>query len=112
MSCVDTKNHLLSAINDAGDSHTLCIVCETIIVPVLTHTEGFWIELTYCYKAAEIADRCIAQLDHYIHTCQHHKTHQKLANMRLTMMKLGDRYRYLQAHRGDTNPVVAHCHAG
>ena len=99
MSCIDTKDHLLSLINDAGDSNTLCIVCETIIVPILTHTEGFWIELTYCYKAAEIADRCVAQLSHYIMTCQHHKTHKKLSDLRLVMIKLGDRYRHLQVNR-------------
>jgi len=96
MSAIQTKDHLFSVINNVENVDDLYHVCENVVMPVLIHTEGFWIELRYCYKAAEIADRCVACLNHWLTTCQHHKTILKLSQLKATMQTLGDKYRILQ----------------
>jgi hypothetical protein len=110
MSAVATKDHLIKMLNGANDVHELVTVCETILIPVLTQTEGFWIELTYCYKASEIAKRAQDEVERYMDTCQHHKTHEMLAKLRDKLRLLVERYHHLQ-HVND-NPVVEHCNAG
>lgn len=110
MSAVATKDHLLSLINSADNASALMEVLETSIIPVLRHTEGFWIKLGYCYKAAEIADRSYGALDGFINEGVHHARSKRLEAMKDTMRQIGDRYRILQ-HR-HMNPVVEHCNAG
>lgn len=110
MSAVATKDHLIKLLNGANDIHELTTVCETVIIPVLTHTEGFWIELNYCYKASEIAERAQREVESYLDTCQHHKTHQKLGSLRDKLRKLAESYFKLQ--HDANNPVVTHCCAG
>ena len=96
MSAVDTKDHLYSLLNGANDVHELTTVCETILIPVLTHTEGFWIEATYCYKASEIAKRAQDAIERYMDAGNHHKTHEMLAKVRDKLRLLVERYHHLQ----------------
>ena len=90
---VTVKDHLIKIINDAKDANELASVCRTIIIPVLTHTVGFWVELSYCYKAAEIATRCQREIEDYMTWhCQHHKTIEMLTKVRDELRLLGEAY--------------------
>jgi len=95
MSAVACKDHLLQLINGANDHNELMAVAETITT-ILTHTEGFWIELGYCYKASEIAQRLVTELASYEVDGLHHKTAEKLRASRFYLSKLADRYHKLQ----------------
>lgn len=91
MSAIATKDHLLSLLNGANDIHELVSACEKITI-VLANTLGFWQELRYCYKGKEIAERCVDELNHYMMTCQHHKTLGMLAGHRDTLRALAELY--------------------
>jgi len=95
MSATATKDHLLSLINVANGHVEMIEVCNTVAT-VLQNTEGFWIELRYCYKASEIANRCQRELDSYCKTCQHHKTLQMITKTRDRMRLIAERYYHLQ----------------
>ncbi len=92
MSAIQTNLHLRSLINNVETVDELYEVCEEIIAPVLNHTEGMWIELKYCYKAVEIANLCIDSLNHWLNTCQHHKTILKLSQIKAKMQTISNRY--------------------
>ena len=92
---VACKDHLLGLINEANDVHELVAVCATITT-VLTHTEGLWMEATYCYKAKEIAARCVSELHCYETTCQRHKTHEMITRHIDALRTLEERYHKLQ----------------
>ena len=94
---VVTKDHLLHLINDAPSATDLIDVLEKILKPILFHTEGFWIEARYCYKAAEIADRCCTALDQYLTDGVHHARGKRLEAYKETFRRIGDRYRLLQS---------------
>jgi hypothetical protein len=96
MSAVATKDHLLNLIDAAEDEKALIEVLDQSIIPVLTHTEGFWVELEYCYKAAEIADRSWTALDGFNVEGIHHTVAKRLEKYKDKMRALGDRYRKLQ----------------
>jgi len=95
MSATATKDHLLSLINGANGHVEMIEVCNTVAT-VLENTEGFWIELRYCYKASEIATRCQRELEHYSVTCQHHKTLEMITKTRDRMRSIAERYYRLQ----------------
>ena len=100
MSAVDTKDHLLSLINVAASADNpgdLIDVLEKTLKPILFHTEGFWIEARYCYKAAEIADRCCTALDQYLTDGIHHARGKRLEAYKETFRMIGDRYRLLSS---------------
>lgn len=96
MSCVATKDHLLALINAAVDREAFVDLVKTVIIPIFTHTEGLWIEATYCYKASEILHRCVEQFNTYKTSCGHHLTLQMLDGLRLECVKLEERYHRLQ----------------
>jgi len=105
MTAVDTKNNLLALLNSASDVHELMTASETILI-VLEHTEGLWYDAKYCYKASEIAEECRKRLDAYTTTCQHYKTHEKIARMRDKMRLLADRYHILQRESRDAEAAA------
>ena len=92
---VACKDHLLGLINEANDVHELVAVCATITT-VLTHTEGLWIEAMYCYKAKEIAARCVSELRCSMDWVQHHKTLEMIARHIDALRMLEERYHKLQ----------------
>jgi len=95
VSAIETKDRLLSLINGAENQAEMITVAKTVAT-VLQNTEGFWIELRYCYKASEIATRCQRELEHYSETCQHHKTLQMITKVRDRMRLIAERYYRLQ----------------
>lgn len=109
MSAIRTKDSLLSMIKQADNHIDLYEVAKTIVT-IMKHTEGFWIELNYCYKAAEILDRLSAQAEYFIRLGVHPNAEKKLENIKLEVRKIADQYRNLQNEH--MNPVVEHCNAG
>jgi hypothetical protein len=109
MSATATKDKLLNLLNEADDTTSLVLACETIAT-VLDNTEGMWQESNYCYKASEIAGRCVHELDDAILHQNHWKTLQLLRLTRNKMQTLSDRYYALQQEY--MNPAVLHCQAG
>ncbi len=107
MSAMNTKDNLLNLLNEADDVPSLIMACETIAT-VLENTEGFWQELNYCYKASELANRCVVEL-HNVH-CQHWKTLRLIEKTRNKMRTLSEHYYALQQEY--MNPAVEHCQAG
>lgn len=95
MSALATKDHLLQLINGATNAQELMVVAETVTT-VLVHTEGLWLELGYCYKASEIAQRLVTELASHEVDGVHHKTAEKLRTHRLTLARLAERYHTLQ----------------
>lgn len=92
---VAVKDHLYSLLNDANSVHETVAACETIVV-VLSNTQGFWEELTYCYKAAEIAAHAKKALSRFTTVKLHHNTRRMLEKRIDTLTILEDRYFKLQ----------------
>ncbi len=109
MSAIRTKDSLLSMINRVNTPTDLYEVAKTIVT-IMKYTEGFWIELNFCYKAAEILDRVSAQAEYFIRLGVHPNAEKKLENIKLEVRKIADQYRNLQNEY--MNPVVEHCNAG
>ena len=109
MSAIETKNKLLSMINRVNTPVDLYEVAKTIAT-IMNNTEGFWIELNYCYKAAEILDRVSAQADYFIRLGVVPIVEKKLSSIKIEMRTIADRYHALQ--NDYMNPVVEHCNAG
>lgn len=96
MSAVSVKDHLYDLLNSAANVQEAITVTENVILPVLENTEGFWQEATYCYKAAEIANRIGRELGW--HDCEvHWRTAQKIALVRERLARIEARYHFLQA---------------
>lgn len=96
---VKVKDHLISLINDASstnDHHQVIVCVEAVVLPVLLHAEGLWIELNYCYKAQEIAERCRREIEHFLGTCQHHKTLAKLETLKRKLHRVENHFHSLQ----------------
>ena len=113
MSAVHVKNHLLTLIQNANTPQDLTEVCATMIIPILEHTEGFWIELNYCYKAAELATLCVDILNRFLFLDEnlHYKTKNKIEEVQSQLRCLADRYRSLQLQTVRSE-ASQHCNAG
>lgn len=112
MSAESTNLHLMVLIEEAAGASVLMEAIERSIIPVLIHAEGFWVELHYCYKAAEITDRCCKAIDGFITEGVHHARGKRLEALKYMLRGIGDRYRKLQADYMYSDPVVEHCCAG
>jgi hypothetical protein len=95
-SAVKVKDDLLTAMNSKDTMESMVEFCKTTLIPILTHTEGFWVELDYCYKAAEIAARAKAEIESYLWDATHWKTQNMLENVRSDLGNLECRYQTLQ----------------
>lgn len=99
-SALSVKDHLFNLINSAEDRETLITVIETVIIPVLENTQGMWVELSYCYKASEIAIHAGCSMSKYDGACAHHKTHEKINRLQCHLLRLDAEYRQLKYENG------------
>lgn len=109
MSAIQNKDHLLGLLNNAEGLSFKMEAIETIIT-VLTHTRGFWQELSYSYKAAEIARRCINDLDYFLRDDNlHWKRRRAVENKVATLLTLERQYLSAQENRywGESNLELA-----
>lgn len=102
-----TKNHLIEKLNEAsGDQNTLCVFCVDVLCPVLENTMGLWLELSYGYKAAEIAERAMRSVDSFIVDGLHHKTEKRLTTLRHRLLLLTEQY-YTAHHQQKSDELAA-----
>lgn len=104
-----SANNLMSMINRAVTPSDLYEVAKTIAT-VMNNTEGFWVELNFCYKAAEIAKKVSDVADYFIILGVVPIVEKKLSSIKIEMRIIADRYHALQQEY--MNPVVEHCNAG
>lgn len=91
MSALDTKNRLYDLLNaNVPDDVKLSNIGE--IITVLTHTEGFWIELRYAYKACEIASATRHRIDGMLDETTHPKRVKRLVALRDKLISLESLY--------------------
>ena len=90
MNAVQTKDHLIEMI-DAAITKSEIVVMTNTILTILEHTEGFWKELNYCYKAKEIAERLDYKL---MYLCDDAEKHR----LRMRVIKQVAKYHDLQAN--------------
>ena len=96
---VATKDELFTAINQLNTPAEAIVFTEKVALVVFRYTEGLWVELNYCYKAAEILDRLQNVLQNMADEASHWKTCEKLAELVTKVRIMADRYRKLQSDR-------------
>ena len=104
-----SANNLMSMINRAVTPSDLYEVAKTIAT-IMNNTEGFWVELNFCYKAAEIAKKVSDVADYFIILGVFPIVEKKLSSIKIEMRTIADRYHALQQEY--MNSVVEHCNAG
>ena len=73
---VEAKNGLLQLLL-VNDSEKLLQNIDAVLI-VLENTHGLWQALNYCYKAAEIAERCRREIYEISSQTTHHKRLDRL----------------------------------
>lgn len=97
MSAIDVKNSLYDMVNGARSPQEICEAI-TKVLDVIEITQGFWVELNYCYKVVDLVGLCLDRLAIHNDACMHHTMHSRRDAIRSRLSSVESTFYRLQ-HR-------------
>ncbi len=94
-SVVDVKDRLWAMLNGAEDTMSYLVAAEMVLTTIKL-TQGFWVELEYCYKAVEIANAINSVCRQYLDHCHHSSTINRILVLRQDAVEVREHFHRLQ----------------
>jgi len=105
---VEEKGKLYDTLNSGYDVHTTLKAVEKVLAELedidrITR----WIIADYAYKGCDLCRAIEEHVRRYQDTCQHHKTHEKMARILMRTFKVSEVYHKANHWRKYENAVKA-----
>jgi len=98
VSVIDVKNRLWNLLTAPTDKMDFLANAERVL-GIVDVTQGFWVELNYCYKVCEFADFIDNRCREYLGDCQHAMTIKRIRFVQSEAWAIRDRFYNLQSVR-------------